>query len=123
MYSLSLLFGLAIGAVVTWFIMRENMEGHKKEAERLEKEKQEEEEVAYGLEGFNEKMQEKIDKRKAKIIEAIRQNEFVQTQDVSDMLDVSSRTALRYLSELEEEGKIKQTGKTGRNVRYELKKQ
>ena len=122
MYSLVLLFGLAVGAVATWFFMRESVEGYKKEAERLEKERREEEEIAYGFDGFNEKMQKKVDKRKAEIVEAIKEGGSIQTQDISNMFEVSSRTALRYLSELEEEGKIKQTGKTGRNVRYELKK-
>ncbi|MDZ7611677.1 MAG: winged helix-turn-helix domain-containing protein [Candidatus Moranbacteria bacterium] len=122
MHSLIFLFGFGVGVAVAWFFMRETMERHRIETDRMEKEKQEEEEIAKGLEGFNEEVQKRIEGRKAKIIHEIQQAGDVQNQEVADMLDVSSRTALRYLSELEKEGKIKQVEKFGRNVRYELRK-
>jgi Fic family protein len=41
-------------------------------------------------------------------------------EEVEKLLDISRATALRYLNELEKEGKIKQVGQTGRSVCYEL---
>ncbi len=41
--------------------------------------------------------------------------------EIRKELGVSSRTAVRYLDELEEEGKIEQVGKTGSAVTYRLK--
>ncbi|MCI5108242.1 MAG: hypothetical protein MRY49_00135 [Candidatus Pacebacteria bacterium] len=40
--------------------------------------------------------------------------------DVEDLLEVSTQTALKYLNELEEEGKIKQIGNSGKDVYYML---
>ena len=40
--------------------------------------------------------------------------------DVEKLLDVSGGTARKYLNELESENKIKQIGKTGRDVYYTL---
>ncbi|MBP6884452.1 MAG: hypothetical protein KBC17_01345, partial [Candidatus Pacebacteria bacterium] len=42
----------------------------------------------------------------------------VTNDDVEKLLHVSDATATRYLSILEKEGKIQQTGKTGRGVSY-----
>lgn len=42
-------------------------------------------------------------------------------QDVEKLLDVSDNTALKYLNELEAEGKIVQVGEAGPKVYYELK--
>ena len=41
-------------------------------------------------------------------------------ENVEKLLDVSGATARKYLDELEDENKIKQIGKTGRNVYYTL---
>jgi predicted HTH transcriptional regulator len=120
MNPLIFLFGFGVGVAVAWFFMREMAERQEVEAGRMEREKQEQEEIAGGLEGFNEEMQKRVENRKVRIIEEIRQSGAVQTQDIADMLNISSRTALRYLSELEKEGKIKQVKKFGKNVRYEL---
>jgi len=42
----------------------------------------------------------------------------VTSADIEKLLDVSSSTALRYLNELEKEGKIKQIGESGPDVYY-----
>lgn len=42
----------------------------------------------------------------------------ITNDDVEEALSVSDATASRYLSELEEEGKIRQVGETGRGVYY-----
>jgi len=41
--------------------------------------------------------------------------------EIRKTLGVSSRTAVRYLDELEKEGKVKQVGKIGHAVTYRLK--
>jgi len=41
--------------------------------------------------------------------------------EIRQALGVSSRTAVRYLDELEREGKVEQAGKIGRAVTYRLK--
>jgi len=42
----------------------------------------------------------------------------ITNDEVEKLLHVSDATATRYLSELEKEGKIKQSGKTGKGVSY-----
>ena len=42
----------------------------------------------------------------------------ITNDEVEKFLHVSDATATRYLSILEKEGKIKQSGKTGRSVSY-----
>jgi Fic family protein len=42
----------------------------------------------------------------------------ITNDDVEKLLHVSDATATRYLSELEKQGKITQTGKTGHAVTY-----
>jgi len=46
--------------------------------------------------------------------------EGITTENVEKLLDVSGATARKYLNELEDEGKIKQNGKTGKDVYYTL---
>ncbi len=42
----------------------------------------------------------------------------ITNDDVEELLDVSDATATRYLSELEDEGKLRQVGTTGKSVYY-----
>ena len=42
----------------------------------------------------------------------------ITNNEVEKLLHVSDATATRYLSTLEKEGKIKQSGKTGKGVSY-----
>jgi Fic family protein len=57
-----------------------------------------------------------------KILAFLHDNESATNNDIEKLLKVSDATATRYLSELEQEGKIEQLGITGRAVRYTLKK-
>jgi predicted HTH transcriptional regulator len=41
--------------------------------------------------------------------------------DIRETLGVPSRTVVRYLDELEDEGKVEQIGASGHNVKYRLK--
>ncbi|MBI4159766.1 HTH domain-containing protein [Candidatus Wolfebacteria bacterium] len=51
----------------------------------------------------------------------MREREELSNAEVRMALGVSSRTAVRYLDELEAEGKIEQVGKVGHAVTYRLK--
>jgi len=84
-----------------------------------------------------EALTERTENRKEKILEMMRGEiagcDFgenvpetntlrVSRSDIEKLLDVSDRTAGRYLDELEEENKIKQIGNAGRSVYYVLSK-
>lgn len=58
-------------------------------------------------------------KRKQRILELLETQQQIQNNDVESLLGVADSTATRYLQELENEGKIKQVGSTGRSVFYE----
>ncbi len=86
----------------------------------------------------SEALAERTEKRKEKILylmggEDVHQEELkacgiddikkgLTSHDVEKLLDVSNGTALKYLNELEKEGKVVQVGKTGRDVYYTLNK-
>ena len=57
---------------------------------------------------------------KERILEALGKNNKITNNDVEKLLNVSDATATNYLQELEDEGKIKQIGKTGSGVYYIL---
>ena len=91
-----------------------------------------------------EALSERTEKRKEKILylmnsEAVHQEELqacadenpnqpgadgqrkgITSENVEKLLDVSNQTARKYLNELEDENKIKQNGKAGRDVYYTL---
>lgn len=114
------LLGIIIGAGVVWMIMRKKNKELEIDLKRMEKEKQEEERVASGLADFNSKMQEIKENNKQKILKQLAEQGKIQTNEVADILEVSRATAFRYLEELEKEGKIKQIGTFGKNVKYIL---
>lgn len=60
--------------------------------------------------------------QKQKIMGLLQERELSNT-DIRGVLGVSSRTAVRYLDELEKEGKVEQVGKIGHAVTYRLKQQ
>lgn len=88
-------------------------------------------------EGSREALAERTERRKERILnlmnsEAVHEEELkacnvadikkgITCANVEKLLDVSSGTARKYLNELESENKIKQVGKSGRDVYYVLK--
>ena len=58
----------------------------------------------------------------AKLKEFIKGKKEITNKDVEDLLNMSDPTATRYLDKLEEAGLVKQVGKVGRGVKYEVKK-
>ncbi|MDP3954559.1 MAG: winged helix-turn-helix transcriptional regulator [bacterium] len=74
------------------------------------------------LAGVNEERRELKEEAKEKIMDFIRQNGRAKNDDIEKLLGVSDATTTNYLSELEQEGKISQSGgEEGRGVFYTLK--
>ena len=61
------------------------------------------------------------DARKQKALAMLREKGDLSNSEIRKELGISSRTAVRYLDELEAEGKLKQVGKIGHAVTYRLK--
>ena len=59
--------------------------------------------------------------RKQKIADLLKEKGALSNSEIRKALEVSSRTVVRYLDELEAEGKVEQVGKTGNAVTYRLK--
>lgn len=57
-------------------------------------------------------------KKLEKIMELLNKKETITNDEVEKLLHVSDATATRYLSALEKQGKIKQSGTTGKGVTY-----
>ena len=57
---------------------------------------------------------------KTQILQALGKNNKITNNDVEKLLGVSDASATNYLQELENEGRIKQIGKTGSGVYYIL---
>ncbi len=78
-----------------------------------------------GVEGEKGNLIEKQAGEKKRNLEAIMGlmesgNQPLTNDHVKQMLGIPESTVTRYFDELEKEGKIRQVGKTGRNVFYEL---
>jgi predicted HTH transcriptional regulator len=59
--------------------------------------------------------------RKKEIIELFDSKGKITNDNVQELFRISDATATNYLQELEDEGKIKQIGETGKHVYYILK--
>jgi len=114
--SVLILIVVALGLGV-WYLLK-----NKKESERemalVEKERDEYAELGKGLVEYNQKLQEKKNQVKEKILELFETKLEISNRDVAKKLALSRASAFRYLDELEKEGKLKQVGKTGRNAFY-----
>lgn len=64
------------------------------------------------LNKINTKRQRAKEVRVAKVLALFRKQNKITNNDVEQLLDVSDRTATRYLDELEDEGLIRKHGKT-----------
>ena len=63
-------------------------------------------------------VQDRIKKRKVRVMEAARKSGRITNDDVEDLFCISDRTAGNYLHDLAAEGKLLKVGKSGRNVHY-----
>lgn len=116
-YIISFLLIVALGFWVVK-LMREKRESEK-EVVLVEREKDDYVVLGRGLAEYNLKLQEKKQEAKNKILEMLNGKRKVSNQDVVKMLGISSMSVVRYLDELEKEGKVKQIGKTGKKVFYQ----
>ena len=63
----------------------------------------------------------KKEENKNRIMELLREKGKLNNLEICEALDISNRTAVRYMDELEKEDKVEQIGETGRAVIYRLK--
>ena len=70
------------------------------------------------LEKAKEVIQFRKQKKLVKIMMLFEKKKHITNDEVEKLLHVSDATATRYLSELEKQNKITQTGKTGHAVTY-----
>jgi len=61
------------------------------------------------------------EERKQKVLGLFSDKPELSNADIREILGVSGRTVVRYMDELEQEGKVKQIGEVGYAVRYSLK--
>ncbi|OGZ78218.1 MAG: hypothetical protein A2256_02885 [Candidatus Staskawiczbacteria bacterium RIFOXYA2_FULL_32_7] len=96
----------------------------KKEEEKeivlIGKEKDEYAELGRGLAEYNQKLYEKRELAKSKILEMFKTKTKISNREIANVLSISITTTRRYLDDLESEKKIKQIGKTGKKVIYTL---
>lgn len=59
--------------------------------------------------------------RKEKVLELFASRGSLNNSDIREALGISDRSVIRYMDELEKEGKVEQVGPTGRSVTYRLK--
>jgi len=115
-YVILVLVIVAMGFWV-WKLYQDKKESNR-DANALAKERDEYMEMGKGLVEYNQKMQEKKNQIKSKIMELVKSNGKINNSKVAKNLSVARTSAFRYLDELEKEGKLKQVGKTGTNVTY-----
>jgi Fic family protein len=117
-YYIVLILIIAVLGFWVWYLLK-----NKKESEReilsLEKEKTECMNFGRGLEEYNRRMQEKKEQLKNDIMGLFEKTKRIGNKDVVSAISISKNSAVRYLDELESEGKVKQVGKTGQAVFYE----
>lgn len=63
-------------------------------------------------------IQQRKQKKLEKVLEFLNAKDKITNDEVEKLLHVSDATATRYLSALEQQGKIKQVGKTGKSIVY-----
>jgi len=114
------MFLMTVIIALVWYAGTGRMEirEDEKEIHRVEKETDECVALGAGLTEYNQRLQERKEKIKNQIFEMFKDNEKITNSDIVEKLDISKTSTVRYLDELEEEGKVKQIGKVGRNVHY-----
>lgn len=105
------LVGLGIGLAVMWVYIESQVQ--KKVSKEVKKEVKNINTVMWNV--------ELKDKRKNRLMDFLKDKKSITNNEAQKILGISDATATRYLDELEKEGKITQTGDTGRGVFYELK--
>lgn len=117
---IALLLGFAIGSLVAWFFFRRRITALGREAERLRRELKETENCGVGIEEFRERQQARKEAAKGEILAALKERGVLKNEEIAELADISSATVVRYMDELEAEGKVSQEGKTGKSVVYRI---
>ena len=114
------MFLMTVIIVLIWYAGTGRMaiREDEKEIRRVEKEVEECVALGAGLTEYNQRLQERKKKIKNQIFEMFEENEKITNSDIVKKLDISKTSTVRYLDELEKEGKVQQVGKAGRNVYY-----
>lgn len=114
------MFLIAVILTLVWYAGtgRTEIKEDEKEIRRVEKEVEECVALGAGLAEYNQRLQERKEKKKNQILEMFKGNEKITNSDIVKKLDISKTSTVRYLDELEEEKKVQQVGKAGRNVYY-----
>jgi len=89
-----------------------------REAELAERERDEYAELGRGLAEYNQKMQDRKNQAKEKILKLFETKTKISNQEAAKVLNVSCASARRYFDDLEAEGRAKQIGKSGKKVYY-----
>jgi len=114
------LLGLIIGSLVAWFFFRRRIAALGREAERLRRELKETEKCGTGIEEFRERQQARKEAAKGEILAALKERGVLKNEEIAELADISSATVVRYMDELEAEGKVSQEGTAGRSVVYRI---
>ncbi len=77
-------------------------------------------EQAVGICNFTMEQSVKKSQNKQKILSLFEKEKSLSNEEIRDALGVSYRSVTRYMDDLEEEGKVRQIGETGRGVVYTL---
>lgn len=93
------LLGIALGGVLAWIITKKSCAKTSKKCT------------------LTAQSQKKAE-NKQKILNLLQTKPKITNNDIEKLLRVSNTSAERYLNQLENEGKIKQIGKTGRYTHY-----
>ena len=70
---------------------------------------------------FTTKQSEEKETNKTKILSLLSDKGELSNEDIRKTINVSSRTVVNYMDELEKEGKVSQAGITGRFTVYRIK--
>jgi len=122
--------GFLLGFGFALYVERSRNREKRLDLERFEREVEEEQllmeacqnqcpDRASAFEEFNQKVSALVASRKEKLLEQLEKRERLSSTQVAELLEVSQRTALRYLLELVEAKKVTQGG-SGRATRYSL---
>lgn len=104
-------------ALWVWYLLKSKKDGEA-EVAALQKEKDELAGLGSGLEEYRNKLQEKKEQAKVKILELLNLKQKISHKDVAKELGASRTTVVRYLDDLEKEGKVRQVGGVGQGVFY-----
>ena len=117
-YIYLVLILIIIAMVVwVWYLLKKKKDSEG-EILAVERERDEYVELGKGLSEYNQKLQEKKTKIKNDILDLLETKGKISNRDVATKLGIGRISVIRYLDELEEEGKAEQVGKAGQKVFY-----